>query len=147
MQDAYYSLGSALPLTQVPSITSLVAAWQPIISQLAALSNATGKKVMITEVGYQSRPSCHEIPCCTPCHDPTDDSAWLTDHDYTCQARNCSCDFEQAVMIILIRAGQCLRGAAAGLYGAALVCWGLLVALENGPYCRRHRLHRFYCPR
>ena len=86
--DAYYDLGAAaLPLGVAPSVAELVAAWAPIVADLAVLSAAQGgKTVLITEVGYQSRPSCHVRPWGTVVHDPLDDSAWLEDHDLACQA-------------------------------------------------------------
>ena len=85
--DAYYGLGDAtLPLTTVPSVADLVTAWAPIATDLAALAAETGKQILFTEVGYQSRPSCHVRPWGTVVHDPLDDSAWLEDHDPACQA-------------------------------------------------------------
>ena len=84
--DAYYGLGAPLQLGVAPSVDDLVAAWQPIRDALAALANASGKPVLITEVGYQSRPSCHVRPWGTVVHDPLDDSAWIEDHDMACQA-------------------------------------------------------------
>jgi hypothetical protein len=84
--DAYYSLGEALPLGVAPTVDALVAAWQPIVAQLGALAAAANKSVLLTEVGYQSRPSCHVRPWGTVVHDPLDDSAWLEDHDMECQA-------------------------------------------------------------
>ena len=84
--DAYYGLGDPLPLGIAPTVEALVAAWAPIRDSLAALSSSTGKPVLITEVGYQSRPDCHVRPWGTVVHDPLDDSAWLEDHDPACQA-------------------------------------------------------------
>lgn len=107
--DAYYGLGNEeLPLGVAPTVAQLVAAWEPIRESLANLSSSLGKPVLFTEVseegarsmrsqmsarlvnavrqvGYQSRPSCHIRPWGTIVHDPTDDSAWLEDHDMACQ--------------------------------------------------------------
>jgi hypothetical protein len=86
--DAYYGLGNeTLPLGVVPSVDDLVSAWTPIAATLGALAARTGKEVLFTEVGYQSRPSCHVRPWGTVVHDPLDDSAWLEDHDMACQVR------------------------------------------------------------
>lgn len=89
--DAYYSLEAAtnntsLDLGVEPSVSALVAAWQPIVAELAAFANQTGKAILLTEVGYQSRPSCHVRTWGTAIHDPMDDSAWLMDRDPGCQA-------------------------------------------------------------
>ena len=84
--DAYYGLGDALPLGVAPSVPALVEAWAPIVASLSALASSTGKPILITEVGYESRPSCHVRPWGTVVHDPLDDSAWLEDHDMACQA-------------------------------------------------------------
>lgn len=85
--DAYYDLGETLPLGVAPTVAALVAAWAPIAADLRALSaKLGGLPILFTEVGYQSRPSCHARPWGTVVHDPLDDSAWLEDHDMACQA-------------------------------------------------------------
>jgi hypothetical protein len=84
--DAYYGLGETLPLGISPSVDDLVSAWMPIKESLKNLSLSLNKPLLITEVGYQSRPSCHVRPWGTVVHDPLDDSAWLEDHDMACQA-------------------------------------------------------------
>jgi hypothetical protein len=84
--DAYYGLGDILPLGISPSVDDLVTAWEPIKESLKNLSITLNKPILITEIGYQSRPSCHVRPWGTLVHDPLDDSAWLEDHDMTCQA-------------------------------------------------------------
>ena len=84
--DAYYGLGDTLPLGIAPSVEDLVTAWMPIKDSLKNLSMSLNKSILITEVGYQSRPSCHVRPWGSFVHDPLDDSAWLEDHDMTCQA-------------------------------------------------------------
>lgn len=84
--DAYYGLGDTLPLGVAPTVDALVTAWVPIAASLATIAASTGKPILITEVGYQSRPSCHVRPWGTVVHDPLDDSAWLEDHDMACQA-------------------------------------------------------------
>jgi hypothetical protein len=84
--DAYYGLGEQLPLGTSPQIADLVAAWQPIVADLSALASSTGKAIFITEIGYESRPSCHVRPWGTSTRDNDDDSAWLEDHDMQCQA-------------------------------------------------------------
>ena len=49
--DAYY------PLTEKkdPTLDELIAAWQPIVTNLEALSNKWGKPIIFTEIGYQSK--------------------------------------------------------------------------------------------
>jgi hypothetical protein len=85
--DAYQSLGQNLNLGTAPAVADLVQAWQPTIDLLAAASAKFGNKpVLLTEVGYQSRPSCHVRPWGTVDRDPLDDSAWIEDHDPACQA-------------------------------------------------------------
>jgi hypothetical protein len=84
--DAYYSLGEILPLGISPTVDDLITAWEPIKESLKNLSITYNKPILITEVGYQSRPSCHVRPWGTVVHDPLDDSAWLEDHDMSCQA-------------------------------------------------------------
>jgi hypothetical protein len=84
--DTYYSLGSNVPLGIAPSVDSLVLAWQPILDKLQQISLTYNKSIIITEIGYQSRPSCHVRPWGTVDRDPLDDSAWLQDHDCACQA-------------------------------------------------------------
>jgi hypothetical protein len=84
--DMYATLGSTLPLGTAPAVDDLVTAWAPVLAQIEAVVNATGKTFLITEVGYQSRSSCHVRPWGTQLHDVNDDSAWLEDHDPACQA-------------------------------------------------------------
>jgi len=85
--DMYTGLGDILPLGVAPSVDDMVAAWQSTLDDIETLVNATGKPFLITEVGYQSRPSCHWRPWGTPLHDWDDDSAWLENHDPACQVR------------------------------------------------------------
>lgn len=84
--DFYSSLGGNLTLGQAPSVPELQAALAPYVSTIANLSARTGKKVVITEIGYQSRPSCHARPWATVERNPQDDSPWVCSFDTTCQA-------------------------------------------------------------
>lgn len=87
--DMYQGLGSIIPVLGVaPTVADLFTAWQPILAQAQALHTSTGLPIILTEVGYQSRPSCHARPWGTKDRDPQDDSAWIQNHDPACQA-NC----------------------------------------------------------
>jgi hypothetical protein len=76
-----------LPLGETPTVPLLEAKLEPIMGSISVLSTRhDGKKVIISEIGFQSRPSCHLHPNGTMDRDPMDDSCWLQDHDPSCQA-------------------------------------------------------------
>ena len=59
--DAYYPLAAAGNNT--PTKAQLVAAWQPLLADLAALSTANGgKRILFTEVGYRSQNGAAQHP-------------------------------------------------------------------------------------
>jgi hypothetical protein len=84
--ETFVSLGANLSLGVAPSVESLESAWAPHVARLAALHAATTLPVLITSVGFQSRPSCHVRPNGTRPHNPGDDSPWVTSFDPSCQA-------------------------------------------------------------
>lgn len=58
--DAYFPLEiSAAP---VSTVDELIAAWQPYRARLEELARTTGKPILFTEVGYQSRARAFESP-------------------------------------------------------------------------------------
>ena len=83
----YPSLGSVLPLGTAPGVAVLKTAYLPVVEEIKGLSEAHGNKgIVITDIGFQSRPSCHVHPVATLDRDDNDDSAWIQDHDPECQA-------------------------------------------------------------
>lgn len=89
--SAYWPLGSPALIGVPPSPDVLAAAWQQWLPQIEAVANASGRTVLLTSVGYQSRPNCH----CTPWgtgkagqgNDQGDTSAWPVAYDLMCQVR------------------------------------------------------------
>ena len=84
--DVYLPLGSNLTLGVAPSVEELVRAWEPIVANMSAAAAAWKLPLVITEVGYQSRPSCHVRPRGTQPRNLGDDSPWLQTRDMSCQA-------------------------------------------------------------
>ena len=68
--EGYFRLDAAAD----SSAASLRAAWAPIVEQLRELHVATGKDIMFTEVGYQSRANSYVFPASTNASVPEDDS-------------------------------------------------------------------------
>lgn len=56
--DAYYPLTDRLD----PSVAQLIAGWAPREEQLAYLSSAFGRPVLLTEIGYVSQDGTNRIP-------------------------------------------------------------------------------------
>jgi hypothetical protein len=84
--NLFGSLGGNLSLGVAPSVDDLQAAWAPQLAALASLHAATALPLVVTSVGFQSRPSCHVRPNGTRPHNPGDDSPWVTSFDMDCQA-------------------------------------------------------------
>lgn len=62
---AFWPLGSPAPIGAPPSVGALTAAWAPVTEMLASVSAATGKQIVLSAVGAQSRPNCHVQPWAT----------------------------------------------------------------------------------
>lgn len=72
---------------QSSMVSELVKAWTSPVASLAALSAQWEKPVLLTEVGYQSRPHCWETPARTPRRGQGSDcSAWPGCFELECQA-------------------------------------------------------------
>lgn len=82
--DAYMSLGEKTNA----SLKDLLVAWIPYVSKLEAQFVKYKKPILITEVGYQSRPDAHRSPSGVLTRDPTDGSCWKEVVDLNEQA-NC----------------------------------------------------------
>lgn len=70
--DAYVSLGDKTNA----SLSDLLDAWKPYTKQLESQSMKHSKPILVTEVGYQSRPDAHRSPAGVLTQDPTDGSCW-----------------------------------------------------------------------
>ena len=115
--EAFVSLGGNLSLGIAPSVASLVSAWKPHVARFAALHAATALPVLITSVGFQSRPSCHVRPNGTRPHNPGDDSPWATSFDPSCQANA----YEALLRAFVGAPGQ--DAPAAGSWWAGVFWW------------------------
>ncbi|MBN2111781.1 hypothetical protein JW707_01650 [Candidatus Woesearchaeota archaeon] len=64
----YIGVNAYFPLTSYfdPTIEELESAWQPIVDELRDFSNAQGKQVVITEVGYESLDGANISPWYAP---------------------------------------------------------------------------------
>lgn len=67
--DEYHPLKTP---TDTPSVEDLVTAWEPIVADLKAAHDETGKPVMLTELGYPSRRGATAMPAVEDTTKPVD---------------------------------------------------------------------------
>ena len=139
--SAYWPLGSPTAIGVPPTPDALTAAWQQWLPQIEAVANASGRPVLLTSVGYQSRPNCH----CTPWgtgkagqgNDQGDTSAWPVAYDLMCQARRSRVRTAAPSISTCPSpspcAGQRVRGPLPRLHAAALVRRGVPVEVGRRP--------------
>lgn len=91
---AFWPVGdSPVNIGQAPAVESMTEAWTPILTTLSNVSSSHGnKRILITSVGFQSRPNCHLRPWGTgapgenDANYQSDPSAWPLSYDVACQA-------------------------------------------------------------
>ena len=78
MYNGIKDSGLVPPATvEPPSVRVLAAAWSPYLRWLRNVSRSTGKPVMATELGYQSRPRSYVSPAGAARFNPGDCSVYL----------------------------------------------------------------------
>lgn len=67
--DAYHPLATS---DATPTVDELVSAWTPVVQELRAAAQETGKPVLLTEVGYAARQGAAAAPAAEDTSQPVD---------------------------------------------------------------------------